>query len=848
VMPVLLLLTLSAAQQHTPAVAWRASNSSQPEQRQPLYTLSFGALQPGGDLHVTNVSNLHAALHWCTSHTLCRGFTYQNISGLPPPPPPPYTTVCFFRTHINISACANSTTLAVFTRSRQDNNWIFHANKTCQPGAGATIPRGAYGPNGPWGTFGRWDVRSGEWSANATVDECKAACVADRHCRAIVVTQPGIPMPAPPPPPLSSTDTPVYGRRSRGETWPKTVFFKLGVVPAVAADVRWTRVIKASAVSTVDVTTPLGTLRGWRTTASSSVVHQFLGVRYAEPIGPAMRWRHATPKRSWKQGVVVDALRVGSACPSQNQPPNVAPERGSAWWPARPYNEDCLFLNLYTPSIKPPPDSKLLPVLFWIHGGSFIAGTGNSFNGTEIASRQKGPMVVVCINYRLGVFGYLGAQELRSRTSDGSTGNFGQADQRQAMRWVQQNIHAFGGDKDRVMIMGQSSGAGSVSTHLVSVPSFGLFRYATMASGPFGTWISQSLVARPPKVESDGAQATFDALVNETGCRRQVVAAVETRRQLLLSNTASRSDIDNNMDALIVECLQRTPADVLVTSNASRAASFGPVVDGVELTASPRELLTKGQIPPTLETVIFGSVSEDSGLALVHNASVVEFSAAMKNEYLFGVYLNSTNSSTKDPTPFAQLLQLYGNDTLDGPSPLVFPPGFPPAGLNPPPNTSANFNNTYSHWYWAAKHTLADGEMLCPARWAARRFRQRGVNVYQYQFRHPALSLTCKTQVCNAQGAPHSSDVNFWFVNRNGGVQTYEELQLAEKMSGYLTHTAMNGRPTQSPEEWPVWDQQRQPILVLDVETTGGIRVRDRMREEFCQWWDRVPDKYVPIS
>lgn len=109
---------------------------------------------------------------------------------------------------------------------------------------------------------------------------------------------------------------------------------------------------------------------------------------------------------------------------------------------------------------------------------------------------------------------------------DGMTGHYGQTDQRLAMEWVKANIAAFGGDPHRVMIFGQSSGAGSVSTHLVTPKSWGLFHAAGMASGAFGTWIWAPLVAEPPLLPGAGAQITFDKFVNESNCN---IAAIRQR-------------------------------------------------------------------------------------------------------------------------------------------------------------------------------------------------------------------------------------------------------------------------------------------------------------------------------
>lgn len=121
------------------------------------------------------------------------------------------------------------------------------------------------------------------------------------------------------------------------------------------------------------------------------------------------------------------------------------------------------------------------PVLFFVHGGSYVRdSSGNQrFNGTFLA--QKYGIVVVTINYRLSVYGFLGGAQLRHRSPDGSTGNYAVQDQREALRWCAKNIRAFGGDPERISLMGQSAGAGAVSVHLTNPQhSTGLFQRAIL--------------------------------------------------------------------------------------------------------------------------------------------------------------------------------------------------------------------------------------------------------------------------------------------------------------------------------------------------------------------------------
>eukprot|EP01047_Picozoa_sp_COSAG01_P040776 COSAG01_NODE_3453_length_6077_cov_8.916527_5_plen_300_part_00 len=191
------------------------------------------------------------------------------------------------------------------------------------------------------------------------------------------------------------------------------VHFKFGVVQVVPQH-GWVSAVRGATASPTVVNTPLGLLRGMRSfpagcssaPSCASVVHsvdQFLGIRYSEPI-PADgsgRWRHATPKASWVG--ILDALDYGNACTSQGQTP------GKVKFANKPCEEDCLFLNVVSPSHAIDTQARL-PVLVWVHGGSFLEGSGSDNvdadgpgNGTWVASSNN--LVLVTLNYRLGVFG-----------------------------------------------------------------------------------------------------------------------------------------------------------------------------------------------------------------------------------------------------------------------------------------------------------------------------------------------------------------------------------------------------------------------------------------------------------
>ncbi|MEV6235984.1 carboxylesterase family protein [Lentzea sp. NPDC051838] len=181
----------------------------------------------------------------------------------------------------------------------------------------------------------------------------------------------------------------------------------------------------------------------------------------AAPVGEN-RWRDPQPAPAW-QGVR-DATKPAPICaqtPQLGQPPS--------------QTEDCLYLNVVTPAKNP---HKPRPVMVWIHGGGFTAGSATAYDARWLAT--KNDAVVVTVNYRLGVFGFFGYPGLAG------SGAFGLADQQAAMKWVQRNARAFGGDARNVTVFGESAGGLSVCAQLASPKAAGLFAKAIIQSGPCG--------------------------------------------------------------------------------------------------------------------------------------------------------------------------------------------------------------------------------------------------------------------------------------------------------------------------------------------------------------------------
>ncbi|MGD9946986.1 MAG: carboxylesterase/lipase family protein [Desulfobulbus sp.] len=240
-------------------------------------------------------------------------------------------------------------------------------------------------------------------------------------------------------------------------------------------------------------------------------MRMFLGIPYAAPPIGELRWKPPQEVTPWTQ--VRNGSEFEPSCPQLNQD-----EKGK-------YSEDCLYLNIWTPEKEP---VEKLPVMFWIHGGAFNFGSASlpEYNGKNLA--QKG-VVVVTINYRLGPLGFLAHPLLSSESPQGTSGNYGLLDQIAALRWVQKNIVAFGGDPKRVTIFGQSAGSRSVSLLMISPLSAGLFHRAIAESGgPIigSEYLSPSFNGNMANVSKMGLQ-----LAARLGCDRaqDVLAAMRAK-------------------------------------------------------------------------------------------------------------------------------------------------------------------------------------------------------------------------------------------------------------------------------------------------------------------------------
>ncbi|KAE8212166.1 hypothetical protein CF327_g4161 [Tilletia walkeri] len=259
--------------------------------------------------------------------------------------------------------------------------------------------------------------------------------------------------------------------------------------------------------STVLVATPKrGTFRGFK--MDSIGQDQFLGIRYVQPITPSTRFQRASYLPDQLPTTIHDATQYGPAC-IQAQTSSLTSSQMS---------EDCLTMQIIRP--QGIPSSSPVPVLVFFHGGGWARGaaTNNIYNGTQLVAasiEQKQPIIYINLNYRLGLFGFMGGKDMQAADAKGTASlNAGYWDQRMALQFISSNIASFGGDPARITIWGQSAGAASVSAHLLAQngkAASGLVSKAVMESGSSMLYPRYNATAAVP-------QQQYNSLLKATSC------------------------------------------------------------------------------------------------------------------------------------------------------------------------------------------------------------------------------------------------------------------------------------------------------------------------------------------
>ncbi|XP_073497081.1 neuroligin-3 isoform X3 [Phyllobates terribilis] len=365
----------------------------------------------------------------------------------------------------------------------------------------------------------------------------------------------------------------------------------LGVAPGKLSLALWVLSVAARLLSShaqvysQTVNTHYGKLRGMRVALPTDIlgpVEQYLGVPYAAPPVGEKRFLPPEPPPSWSG--IRNATHFSPVCPQNIQ--NAVPDIMMPIWFTsnldtvtgylQEQSEDCLYLNIYVPTEDDIRDTGAKPVMVYIHGGSYMEGSGNMIDASVLAS--YGTVIVITLNYRVGVLGFL------STGDQAAKGNYGLLDQIQALRWVSENVAFFGGDPRRITVFGSGIGASCVSLLTLSHHSEGLFQRAIIQSGSaLSSW---AVNYQPVKYTR--------LLAEKVGC--------------------------NVLDTVdMVDCLRQKNAKELVEQDIQPAryhVAFGPVIDGDVIPDDPEILMEQGEF---LNYDIMLGVNQGEGLKFVEN-------------------------------------------------------------------------------------------------------------------------------------------------------------------------------------------------------------------------------------
>ena len=346
----------------------------------------------------------------------------------------------------------------------------------------------------------------------------------------------------------------------------------------------------------------------------------FMGIPFAESPEGELRWKAPVPKKAWK-GVFVATEAAGM------------PPQQTRTWPGAPapkVTEDCLYLNVQTPAESA---KEKLPVLVWIHGGGFITGDANSNDGTSFA---KQGIVYVSLSYRTGALGFLSLPELSAENERGISGNYGLLDMIEGLKWVKENVAAFGGDPSKVTIMGESAGAIAVSMLCASPLAKGLFRGAISESG--GSFCPVDAV----RVDNNGIR---DVQGSEQ-------YGLDWMKRIGVSSLAE---------------LRKTPWETLVSDEQSGGVGgFWPTVDGYVLPDDQYKMYEAGNYNDV--NVLIGTNS-DEGAMFCRPTQLAKYQADIRAEYgPFAERMLELYPATTDEETFGALSDIFRETAFSWPT------------------------------------------------------------------------------------------------------------------------------------------------------------------------------------
>jgi para-nitrobenzyl esterase len=525
-------------------------------------------------------------------------------------------------------------------------------------------------------------------------------------------------------------------------------------------------------------------------------VNIFLGIPYAAPPVGAWRWRPPQPPEPW-QGVR-DATAYANTCPQVTT-------LGVFAGPTS-ITEDCLYLNVFTPTVgHSEGHGGGHPVLVWIHGGGNVDGASNDYDGSKLAT--GGPLgsatVVVTLNYRLGLLGFLAHPALDDEGHP--FGNYGILDIQEALRWVQRNIAAFGGDPGNVTLGGQSAGAQDTGANVLSPLSADLFHRAIYQSSP------PSVL--PSLARAVGRGTNF---ATAAGCPGTGAAAAVCLRELA-----------------VPQILQ-----LQGTANANGPYINGPMVDGTIIPRTPLDAWTTG----TFNRVpVLGGNVQDEGT----------FSIGISQYFsVFASFPNTGQVPISAEQYVASLTAIYTGPAGPGGTPPAYPPGTADAVLAEYPLASYATP-------MLAYNAVTTHPGTCRANKALGLLSQ-WVPVYAYEFNYQDAPYYFPPMPGFFPLAAHTIDIQFLFPGWHGGElgvnhtpqntwTTGEisgpEITLSDQLVAFWTHFAQTGNPNGSGNvPWPLYTPQAgaPAYLSQNIPSLSTLTNAQYRADHHCDFWDTI--------
>lgn len=536
------------------------------------------------------------------------------------------------------------------------------------------------------------------------------------------------------------------------------------------------------------VETKSGLIRGYSKFVLNHEVHAFTGIPFAKPPTGPLRFRKPVPVEPWEG--ILNATKSPNSCYQENYDYFPGFEGEEMWNANTELSEDCLYLSIWVPQklrIRHHGDSgengkkPKIPVFIWIYGGGYISGTSTLDVYTSDIMAAYNNAIVAAMQYRVGAFGFLYlTPELPSSNGD-APGNMGLWDQALAIRWIKDNIQAFGGDPAHITLFGESAGAGSVSAHLISPVSRGLATRGILQSG--------TLNAPWSYMTAEKAVQIGLTLIDDCGCNSSLIEENPSR---------------------VMSCMRTVDAKTI--SKRQWNSYWGilgfpsaPTIDGVFITKDPLDMVREGNYTDT-EIIIGSNLNEGTFFLL----------------YDFIDYFDKHDSSSLVRDKFLEILNTIFKDfTQLERDAIIFQY-----------TDWENINDGYLNQK-VLGDLVGDYFFVCPTNLFSNLFAEQGGKVYYYFF----TQRTSSHPWGDWMGVIHGDEIAYVFGQPLNLSVSYNarERDLSMRIMQAFSRFSVTGKPGTDESEWPRYTKENPIYYIYDAVKVGHGK---GPRSSACEFWN----------